>query len=37
MLVLEAYLYEDRNRLLAAITDKVIGSAEAKVKEQTGR
>jgi hypothetical protein len=35
--VLEPYLYEDQNRLLAAINDKVIGPAEAKAKEQTGR
>lgn len=35
--VLEPYLYEDQDRLLAAITEKVIGPAEAKAKEQTGR
>jgi hypothetical protein len=35
--VLEPYLYEDQDRLLAALTDKVIGPAEAKAKEQTGR
>jgi hypothetical protein len=35
--VLEPYLYEDQDGLLAAIADKVIGPAEAKVKEQTGR
>jgi hypothetical protein len=35
--VLELYLYEDQDGLLAAITDKVIGPAEAKAKEQTGR
>ena len=35
--VLEPYLYEDQNALLAAITDKVIGPAEAKAKEQAGR
>jgi hypothetical protein len=35
--VLEPYLYEDQDSLLAAITDKVIGPAEAKAKEQTGR
>jgi len=35
--VLEPYLYDDQDRLLAAITDKVIGPAEAKAKEQTGR
>ena len=35
--VLEPYLYEDQDRLLAAITDKVIGPAESKAKEQTGQ
>jgi len=35
--VLEPYLYEDQDRLLAAITDKVIGPAEKRAKEQTGR
>jgi hypothetical protein len=35
--VLEPYLYEDQDGLLAAITDKVIGPAEAKAKEQIGR
>jgi uncharacterized protein YjbI with pentapeptide repeats len=35
--VLEPYLYEDQDGLLASITDKVIGPAEAKAKEQTGR
>ena len=35
--VLEPFLYEDQSRLLAAITDKVIGPAEAKVKERTQR
>jgi uncharacterized protein YjbI with pentapeptide repeats len=35
--VLEPYLYEDQDRLLAAITDKVIGPAEVKTREQTGR
>ena len=35
--VLEPYLYDDQDGLLAAITDKVIGPAEAKAKEQTGR
>src|SRR5450759_2974224 len=34
--VLEPYLYEDQDGLLAAITDKVIGPAEKKAKEQTG-
>ena len=33
--VLEPFLYEDQNALLAALTDKVIGPAEAKAKEQT--
>jgi hypothetical protein len=32
--VLEPHLYDDQNALLAAITDRVIGPAEAK--EQTG-
>jgi hypothetical protein len=35
--VLEPYLYEDQDRLLAALTEKVIGPAEAKAKEQSGR
>lgn len=35
--VLEPYLYEDQERLLAAIMEKVIGPAEAKVKAQTGK
>jgi hypothetical protein len=35
--VLEPYLYEDQDRLLAAIMENVIGPAEAKAKEQTGR
>ena len=35
--VLEPYLYDDQDRLLAAITDKVIGPAEARAKVQTGR
>jgi hypothetical protein len=34
---LEPYLYEDRDGPLAAITDKMIGPAEAKAKDQTGR
>src|SRR5260370_30279575 len=34
--VLEPYLYEDQDRLLAAITNKVIRPAEAKAKEQKG-
>jgi len=35
--VLEPYLYEDQDGLLAAITEKVIGPAEAKAKERPGR
>lgn len=35
--VLEPYLYEDEDGLLAAVTDKVIGPAEAKAREQTGK
>lgn len=35
--VLEPFLYDNQDRLLAAITEKVIGPAEAKAKEQTGR
>ena len=35
--VLEPYLYEDQDGLLAAIMEKVIGPAEAKAKEQIGR
>ena len=35
--VLEPYLFEDQDGLLAAITEKVIGPAEAKAKEQTRR
>ena len=35
--VLEPYLYDDQYGLLAAITEKVIGPAEAKAKEQTER
>lgn len=35
--VLEPYLYEDQDRLLAALTKRVIGPAEAKAKEQIGR
>jgi uncharacterized protein YjbI with pentapeptide repeats len=35
--VLEPFLYEDQERLLAGLTDKVIGPAETKAKEQTGR
>lgn len=35
--VLEPYFYDDQDRLLAAIMENVIGPAEAKAKEQTGR
>ena len=35
--VLEPFLCEDQDRLLAALSDKVIGPAEAKAKQQTGR
>jgi uncharacterized protein YjbI with pentapeptide repeats len=35
--VLEPFLYEDQDGLLAVLTDKVIGPAEKKAKEQTGR
>jgi hypothetical protein len=35
--VLEPYLYDDQDGLLAVLTEKVIRPAEAKVKEQTGR
>ena len=35
--VLEPYMYDDQDGLLAALTDRVIGPAEAKAKEQTGR
>jgi hypothetical protein len=35
--VLEPYLYEDLDRLLGALNDRVIGPAEKKAKEQTGR
>jgi hypothetical protein len=35
--VLEPYLYEDQDGLLAEITDKVIGPAEARAREQTAR
>jgi hypothetical protein len=33
--VLEPVLYEDQDRLLAAIAHEVIGPAETKAKEQT--
>jgi len=35
--VLEPYLYDDQDRLLAALNEKVIGPAAAKAREQTGR
>jgi len=35
--VLEPYLYDDQDGLLAALNDMVIGPAEAKAKEQTAR
>jgi hypothetical protein len=35
--VLDAYIYEDQDGLLAALNEKVIGPAEAKVKDQTRR
>jgi uncharacterized protein YjbI with pentapeptide repeats len=35
--VLEPILYEDQDGLLAVLTEKVIGPAEMKAKEQTGR
>jgi len=35
--VLEPYLYVDQDRLLAAITERVIGPAAKKAKEQSGR
>jgi len=35
--VLEPYLYEDQDRLLAVLMDKVIGPAERKAKEQSAR
>ena len=34
--VLEPFLYQDQDGLLAALNDNVIGPAEAKAKEQTG-
>jgi len=34
--VLEPFLYKDQDGLLAALTDKVIGPAEAKAKEESG-
>jgi hypothetical protein len=33
--VLPPFVYEDQDGLLAVLTEKVIGPAEAKVKEQT--
>jgi hypothetical protein len=35
--VLEPFLSEDQDGVLAAIKDKVIGPAEKKAKEQTGK
>jgi hypothetical protein len=35
--ILEPYLYDDQDRLLAVLNEKVIGPAEAKAKEQTKR
>jgi uncharacterized protein YjbI with pentapeptide repeats len=35
--VLEPFLYDDQDRLLAALNEKVIGPAEQRAKEQTGR
>jgi uncharacterized protein YjbI with pentapeptide repeats len=35
--VLEPFLYEDQDKLLAAITEKVIGPPEAKIRQQTER
>jgi hypothetical protein len=35
--VLEPYLYDDQDGLLAALNERVIGPAAAKAKEQTGR
>ena len=35
--VLEPYLYEDKDRLLAKLTEKVIGPAVAKARQQTRR
>lgn len=35
--VLEPFLYEDQDGLLAAIKEMVIGPAEKKAKEQIGR
>ena len=35
--VLEPFLYEDQERLLASITTRVIGPVETKAKEQTGK
>jgi hypothetical protein len=33
--VLETYFYKDQERLLAALTEKVIGPAEEKARAQT--
>lgn len=35
--VLEPFVYEDQDALLAALADKLVGPAEARVKHQTGR
>src|ERR1017187_621159 len=35
--VLRPYLYKNQDRLLAALNEKVIGPAETKAREQTGR
>jgi hypothetical protein len=35
--VLEPFLYEDQDGLIAVITDRVIDPAEKKAKEQTDR
>lgn len=35
--VLEPFLYEDQNQLLASLGSHVVGPAEKKAKEQTGK
>jgi hypothetical protein len=35
--VLEPFLYEDQAQLLASLDSHVVGPAEKKAKEQTGR
>ena len=35
--VLEPFVYEDQDALLAALADKLVGPAEARFKHQTGR